>query len=196
MQKTWETLDACLSKVAKQNPDFEYELNSGATDAEIATLQAALPYELPKDYIACLKIHNGEATGIGVFDSEEFLSTEDVLFQYNIWKTLLDDGTFEDEDGAYTCEPDVGTREDWWHTGLIPFTHNGGGDHLCLDLNPTQEGHYGQIVRTWHDDLPRTIVASDFATWFGDYVAAVAAGDYVYDDDYGTLIHVDELEEA
>lgn len=46
----------------------------------------------------------------------------------------------------------------WWRPGWRPFAINGGGDHLCLDLEGTFTGHAGQLIDHWHNDEARPVV--------------------------------------
>lgn len=164
------------------------DLNPPATDQEILELQEALGVQLPADFVVCLKIHNGQRNMAGgLFDNSEFLSTEAILDQWQVWKDLLDSGEFE----GISSEPDAGVKDDWWNPKWIPFSHNGGGDHYCIDLDPTDAGRLGQIITMWHDMSNREIQAESFGSWFEKYVSAVLSGRYKYSEDFGGLIDVD-----
>lgn len=183
MQNSWDRFEAWL---AANWPAGLACLNPPASDEDIASLERALDVKLPEDYVSCLKIHNGQRanSGGGLFDGSEFLSSDEVLAQWSVWKELLDDDDF---DGAES-EPAPGIRNDWWHARWIPFTHNGGGDHLCIDLAPAATGHAGQVISMWHDSAERTLLAPDFGAWFKTYVDAVCAGDYVYAEEYDAIV--------
>ncbi len=181
MQTHWTQFEAWL---AEHWPEGLAGLNPPATDQEIADLEQALGVVLPPDYVACLKVHNGQRADFygGMFDGQEFLSTAGVLAQWKVWKGLL--GEFV----GLTSEPGPGIKDDWYNPAWIPFTHNGGGDHLCLDLDPAEGGTRGQIITMWHDAGERDLCAPSFAAWFSAYVDAVLQGQYVYSDDYGGLV--------
>lgn len=169
-------------------PEGLADLNPPATDDEINELQIALGVQLPLDFIACLKVHNGQGNMAGgIFDNSEFLSTNEILSQWQVWKDLLDSGDFQ----GIQSEPSIGIRNDWWNPKWIPITHNGGGDHYCIDLAPSPDGSSGQIITMWHDMGNREVQSPNFAQWFERYVKAVQAGQYVYSEDFGGLIDVD-----
>ncbi|MBA0166831.1 MULTISPECIES: SMI1/KNR4 family protein [Pectobacterium] len=171
-------------------PEGRNGLNPPATEQEIGALEHALGISLPEDYKACLRIHNGQDTySGGLFENAEFLSTHAVREQWEIWQSLLSDGQFE----GIQSSPEDGIKADWWNTKWIPFTHNGGGDHYCLDLDPAPGGQHGQIITMWHDMDEREKLSSSFAHWFQSYVSDVIAGKYVYSDEYGGLTPIDEL---
>lgn len=181
----WTAFETWLGK---HWPEGLADLNPPATSDEIATLEAALGVRLPGDFVDFLKVHNGQKGKVGgLFDNTEFLSTSAILEQWTIWKELLDSGEFE----GIESEPDSGVQSDWWNAGWIPFTHNGGGDHYCLDLAPGSGGIDGQVITMWHDMGTRAVQASGIAQWFRRYVDAVLAGKYVYSEDFGGLTDAD-----
>jgi cell wall assembly regulator SMI1 len=140
------------------------DLNPPATDAEIATLAQQLGVTLPADYVQVLKQHNGQrGLADGLFDGQEFLSAQNVFAQWQVWKQLHDAGRFK----ALHSSPAAGVRDDWWNPRWIPFTHDGGGNHLCLDLDPAEGGAVGQVISMWHDSGERTVQGASFGEWFG-----------------------------
>ncbi len=186
MEQTWKKFEEWLS----QNwPEGLSSLNPPATDEQIAQLEAQLEAKLPADYIACLKVHNGQSGYASVFDGMEFLSCEEVVSQWKVWKELLDGGDFKDICSA----PDEEIKNDWWNPKWIPFTHNGGGDHLCLDLDPSSSGTVGQIITMWHDMEAREFKARNFGEYFENYVSGVLTGKYAYSEEYGGLIDADDI---
>ena len=185
MNELWKHFEAWLSV---HWPDGLATLNPPAADEEIAALERALGGKLPRDYIDCLKVHNGQSDEAGgLFDGSEFLSASGVLRQWKIWKDLLDSGSLE----GIHCEPQQGIRNDWWNVLWIPFTHDGGGNHYCLDLAPAEGGEVGQVITMWHDMGARELQGRSFEAWFREYVSAVLAGRYTYSEDFGGLVHED-----
>jgi cell wall assembly regulator SMI1 len=163
-------------------------LQPPATDAQIATLESALGVVLPADYVASLKCHDGQfEASAWIFDQGELLSADAVLAQWKIWRELLDDGDFEDG----RSDPHPGIRDDWWNDKWIPFTHNGGGDHLCLDLDPAEGGRAGQVIAMWHDMAERERQGESFGAWFARYVDDVLAGKVCYSEESGGMAYLD-----
>lgn len=163
-------------------------LNPPATEIEIASLEETIGVSLPKGFKDCLRVHNGQSGFLGLFDGTEFLSTQEIMSQWNVWNDLLTSGDFE----GIESEPQRGIRKDWWNTRWIPFTHNGGGDHLCIDLAPDLAGRAGQVITMWHDMGERELKAPSFEEWFEEYVEAVIAGEFVYSKDYGGIVSKDD----
>ena len=188
MRSSWTRFETWLSE---HWPEGLESLNPPATDEQIASLQKTLGVTLPDDYVACLKIHNGQSPDVGgLFDGSEFLSTDEILSQWSVWKELLDAGEFS----SIESDPASGIRGDWWNAAWIPFTHDGGGNHLCLDLAPDASGSPGQVITMWHDSGERELVAPNFGAWFKSYTKGVFSGEFVYSDAYGGLINREDAE--
>lgn len=182
MKELWDQFEAWLTV---HWPDGLASLNPPATDEELALLEDALGAKLPEDFSECLRVHNGQSDSAGgLFDNSKFLSTGAILEEWKVWKDLLDSGEFE---GIHS-EPEDGIKSDWWNASWIPMTHNGCGDHYCIDLAPARGGHRGQVITMWHDMLERRVQAKTFGEWFQNYVAAVINGEYTYAADFGGLV--------
>jgi cell wall assembly regulator SMI1 len=166
-------------------------LHPGATRNDIASLELIIGKELPADFVQFYLICNGqnEEKGLqGLIDSEELLSIGNIIYQSRLWKELLDSRVFEDENGPFTSEPDRGIKNDWWNPLWIPFTHDGSGNHICIDLDPAPGGHVGQVIRMWHDSAGRELYAGSFSDYMGNYITRVEAGEFVYVEKWG-LVH-------
>ena len=163
MKRDWERLEAWL---AAHNPAQLADLNPPATAAQLRELERALGTALPADFIACLKIHNGQrGKAEWLFDGNAFLSIDNLLMDWSVWNDLLDGGDF---DGRIP-KPDAEVRPAWWQKAWFPFTSNGGA-HLCLDLDPAAPGQHGQVIKVFHDFPARSRKAPSFERWFGDFV--------------------------
>jgi cell wall assembly regulator SMI1 len=172
-------------------PEGARALNPGATDDELAALQAAIGVDLPEDYRTVLRIHNGQqADSVGLLWGNEFLSTTRIHSEWQVMKQLLDEGHFPHRS---VSSPENAIKHDWWSPQWIPITSDGSGNLQCLDLSPGPAGTMGQIIDFDHETVHRCVLASSFREAFQNYVKSILAGEYSYSDDYGRLIRVDEL---
>ena len=119
MQEIWLKIEAWLRANAPEHLDI---LASGASDVQISELEAILSIQLPEDVKSSYRIHNGQTSyDYGLINGCEFLSLERIKDEWQIWKGLLDSGTFQDEDGQdQGCEPDLGICNVWWSSKWIP----------------------------------------------------------------------------
>lgn len=164
MKKDWERLESWLRT---NDSETLAGLNPPATDGEIRDMERKLGYGLPAGYVECLKIHGGQKPmAKWLFGGDEFLSIQNVVINWEVWRDLLEGGDLVDG----KPKPDAGVQSAWWSKSWIPFTANGRGDHLCLDMAPASSGRVGQVIKVFHDSPARKLVAQDFASWFAKFV--------------------------
>lgn len=199
MSELAEQLSQALSYTMKGHFDSDDRLlNEAADEQDILALEALIGATLPEDFKSIYRHMNGQAYEQGyLFDGEEWLSLERIAQEWQVWKDLYDDATFEEEGNlAGSSEPTDGAiKPFWWTPAWIPFTYDGSGNHLCLDLDPSDEGTRGQVIRMWHDDAERSLEAESFGAWVTQYVQGINNGEYVYSEDYGGMVSVADLEE-
>ena len=195
MKAIWNRIDNWLAANA---PEIINKLQPGATDEAIAQAEKLLEIEFPEDVKASYRIHNGQdRKKSGIFQGWSFLSLEEIIKEWESWKRLLDDGTFdeEEEEGTYYgCASDGLIRTDmWWNPKWIPITAELGGDNYCLDLDPAPEGQVGQIIIMCHDDGYRELVANNFREWLEQLATDLEGGKYqIYEKSYWLEKKVDE----
>ncbi|PIE99340.1 MAG: molybdenum cofactor biosynthesis protein MoeA [Polaribacter sp.] len=195
MKEIWNLIEGKLKEIA---PKILKSLNKGVTDKDVVDLEETIDAKLPEDFVNAYKIYNGQSDycEYGLIDCEELLSFSRILSEWEIWKGLVDDKMFEEDDGEpFTSEPEKGIKNDWYNPLWIPITYDGCGNHYCLDLDPAEDGTYGQIIRMWHDDGERSLEANSFIEWITNYKDKLLSGQFVYSDEYGGIIDKEELEE-
>jgi cell wall assembly regulator SMI1 len=65
----------------------------------------------------------------------------------------------------------------WWRRGWVPFLANGGGDHLCLDLDAESGVTTGRLVALWHDWEKRKFEYDSLDAWLDGLVSSMEAGE-------------------
>lgn len=191
MVDIWNSIEQKLKEIA---PDILNSLKIGVADEQITKLENIIKAKLPDDFVEFYKVHDGQDLGNGgLIECEELLSFERIEDEWKVWKDLLDSQTFQgNDDEPYTSTPDKGVKNNWWNALWIPITNDGCGNHYCLDLDPTAEGKYGQIIRMWHDDDERKLVANSFKEWITNYKEKLVSGQMVYSEDYFGIIDKDD----
>ena len=191
MELIWERIKYWMNKNAPQLINL---LNTGISDASLIEFEVKLQEKIPEDFKKFYKIHNGQdRDGEYLVDGEELLSIERILEEWNVWKGILDSNGFQENGVQYTSEPEKGIKNDWWNNKWIPITYDGGGNHICIDLDPTEDGKRGQIIRMWHDSPERELIANSFKEWIGNYSENLNSGKYIYSEYDGGIINKDEL---
>ncbi len=164
-------------------------LNDPASETDLSQLETELGQVLPKDFKDFLAVHNGQPWGaLNLFDSDRFLSAEDICTYWQRWNEVLptiEEGCIEMTGESARSTPDTGIKNNWWNALWIPISSDGAGNSYCIDLDPTPEGKHGQIIRMWHDDPSRELVAPSFRDWINDYVEDLKNGLYIFSEDTG-----------
>lgn len=181
MRELWTRIEVWLQAHVRSEANV---LSPGAAEEEIAATERFLGVSFPEDVRASFRLHDGQSGGPWLVRGCELLSLGRIREEWNAWKELLDRGTFEN----FRSDSDGRVVEDWWHARWVPLTHDGAGNHYCLDLNPGPKGRAGQIIQMWHDDSERSVVAPSYRAWLAAFADALEAGAYVYSAHYVGLV--------
>lgn len=178
----WERIEAFLQSHAALAESTKPFLNPGATEEEILSAESAVRVRFPEDFRASLKRHNGQARGEVLLGMGALLSTREIAQQWTVWNELHEGGSFVDD---FPSSPDSGVKANWWNPRWIPITHDGGGDHDCLDMDPAEGGTVGQIIEMWHDDDPRPLRAPSFLSWLTTAASSLEDGIVAWEEGAG-----------
>ena len=190
-----QRLQAAVAQVLQDAAeDEQVEFHAGASADAFLHLEQLTQTRLPEDFKAVYSQLNGQnEDSVLVFEGEEWLSLERVADEWGVWKDLLDNGTFAHGGNAMgSSDAEAGIQSVWWSPKWLPFTYDGSGNHLCIDLDPAAEGTYGQVIRMWHDNPSRTLEAHSFGAWLEAYVQGLEAGEFVYTEDYRAIINIED----
>ena len=186
MKDSWIKIKAWLTN---NHPEVIPTLNAGASPSDINELELNIGTSMPDDFKEFYSIHNGQAyTHLRLFDGDILLSTSDIIAEWKQWKEVfpsINKDCIEQFGSPAVSNPDPGIKNDWWNLLWIPITANGCGDNYCIDLDPTEEGQKGQIIRMWHDDPQRELVSASFRQWISDYIRDLHNNTYEPSHDVG-----------
>ena len=178
INQIWAKLETQLNLLA---PEIVKDLNEKADDFLFSALQSKIGAVLPTDFVELYKIHNGQnfEIGGGFIGCEQWLPINAIIDEWNIWKKLYDQKTFDEA----IASPDSGIQNIWWSPLWIPLTGDGAGNNFCMDLAPANGGKYGQIIRMWHDHEHRELIAGSISEWFEKIASDLENGFFQYSDD-------------
>jgi len=165
----WHDIERWLARHA---PDRKAELNDGADDAALAALAKLVGHDLPADYAASLRLHNGTAN----LTSYIYNDTVSVAARWEARKPL-------ENDKRTIHDPDAGIiKPRWWSPAWLPFAEDSEGNLLCLDLDPAPKGKVGQVL-IWEMSMgPGLAGFGSFGDWLADYRDGLKGGRFVVDD--------------
>lgn len=183
MKEIWARFEEWLDKNANQLLD---DLNDAAEDSDFEPIERQMGAELPSDFKAFYKIHNGqyEESEDRLYGVDELLSTERMLEERNKLKEKFYQGEFDDLES----EPDAFIRDEWYNPYWLPLTSDGTGNYICMDFAPTKEGNIGQIIKISLTTPKRKKIYSDFKSWIETYVLELEKGFYQYSPKWGGML--------
>lgn len=169
--EAWAKLEEHLQRT---DPAQLLDLNGPASAADITALERELGLTLPQAFKECLARHDGQAGNADwLFRGHEFLSITRILAVWRVLTGMDRAGEFD----AHEARPGAGVKAGWWRPGWVPFTADGAGNHLCLDVDPGPDGRVGQVLEFDHEFGSRDVQAPGFALWFASFSRATMAAD-------------------
>jgi cell wall assembly regulator SMI1 len=149
--------------LATKRPNYYALLQPGATDAQLDQLEACFSLRLPDEFRQLYRWRNGQdpMSSAPLQVNGTFTTLEEI----SSTKELLDGMIGYDFDDPR-----------YWRRGWVPFLHNGGGSHLCVDLAAEDGGHPGQLVAFWKGDDDRPIEFPSLEAWLVDLVCSMEDG--------------------
>ena len=185
---TWRRIEKWFGE---NGPSGLSAFHPGATETEISKLETALGVVLPADFAASYRLHNGAKTEpvIALCGWQEFFPLTVIKSRWDVWKKPFDDGVFADRKSK-PDSPQI--RPVYWSDKWVPFTNDGCGNLLCLDLAPSESGAVGQIIQVWKEP-ERELIAPSFAALLTKWADDLENNEYVWDEDEG-LVTAEEYE--
>lgn len=122
----------------EKRPEYYAALLPGASEDELAAAESYYGFPLPESLKTLYRWKNGQNvqcresfTGI---DNLSFMRLKDGIEAHRIFDDL-------DKAGEY--------EEGFWDVSWVPFMDNGGGDHVCMEVNSGGAG--AGLVWFYHD---------------------------------------------
>ena len=166
LEKAWARYTA---KATKAHTPFTTYLNDGATSNQIDSAERAVRCEFPADLRQLLSLHNG-SMNYHVLPGWELFSAERIADEWKIWEDLYR-AQFKPEN--YNC------------VRWIPFCGDGGGNHLCVDMEPAEGGISGQVITMWHNDARRELIANSLTEFIEIIAGDFERGVLTWDEECG-----------
>ncbi|HIE41393.1 MAG TPA: hypothetical protein EYP80_01890 [Candidatus Aenigmarchaeota archaeon] len=145
-------------------------LNPPASEDEIQLLESHISKKLPDDFRAVYLMHNGETDGNsecypGLMCAYSFMNLKKIATEYAFWiETLKLDKLYFSDLGLdeFVSYPDGAIKTVRFDKGWVPFSSDGGGNFLAIDLCPDKRGAIGQVINFGRDDENLYQISRDF----------------------------------
>ena len=172
MQNIWNTIDRWLETNA---PRVLSDLLSGASEAEIASLETQMEVLLPDDFKTSALIHNGQDGRFRLVGPWELIPIDGIAPEAEQMN-----GIFKNSEN-FEIETRGAVKPNQWNDAWIPFAADGAGNLLCLDLDPDEGGKTGQVI-LWASDPPYVeVIAPSYRAWLEQFAIDLEAGKFKWD---------------
>jgi cell wall assembly regulator SMI1 len=131
--------------------------NRGATDQQLADLEALVGNRLPDDFRKSYRLLDG-TRGRWLLYYGWLLSLGEIAVEWQRYREWSAAGYGEGPDYELRQLESPEIKPVWWTPLRVPITANGGGDHDMVDLDPAPGGMRGQIIRTSHEVGPTSLL--------------------------------------
>ncbi len=171
---TW--LEEIKSMLRGRLGSLESSLLPPASDADISQAEQAMNVTFPAELKQLYAIHNGELhSGPGLFFGLQFLTLGEMVNEWKIWSDLQDE--YADMGDHYSIPSDW-IKEQYINRQWIPFCHDGGGNHLGIDLDPGPDGIVGQVINFGRDEETKFVIARDIGQFIHFMHHTIACDNY------------------
>jgi len=175
-----------LTLLEQNGCEVHSQLQDSADEAQLSELIKKVGKPLPEDFSVLYQLSNGQKhhqriVTSAFFSGYEFLSIERVIQEWENWKAIFDDAGLEGmADFAEAVEVrDTGlVRREYWIPGWVPFTVDGGGNSLAVDLDPGPLGTFGQVIVIGSDEDYRRVVAPSIGAMLSLLITKLQQGDF------------------
>ena len=176
IEQAWNQIEGWYKKNA---PEGEFFLAPGARAESIKVVESELGFQLPNAFKQSYRLHDGSDDHAVFPYGFHLLSLNGILSNWKMWRNHVESNVFD----AMEPDPEGPIRRTWWNLKWVPFTHNTGGDHHCVDMDPAIGGDVGQVIKFSHEVGVQKVLASSFDDWLSQFAAALESDSYRYDLD-------------
>jgi cell wall assembly regulator SMI1 len=169
--------------LAARRPQILDNLQPPASDAELADVSETLGVSLPPSFLDLYRWRNGQrdASQSGPFYGLSFLSIADVLAQWESWNEILADDDPDLHGFSSSVVPGV-VKERYANRMWIPFSHDWGGNHIGVDLDPGQKGRVGQVINFGRDEDAKYVLGQTVEAFVARIADELERGNFVLMD--------------
>jgi len=182
---SYERLERWL---AAHRPEILANLLPPADDGELARLQTTIGARLPPSFLNLYRWRNGQrdlGQG-GAFYGLAFLSIPDVIGQWEAWNEVIRGMSEADmrslDESQSSVVPGV-VKERYANPLWIPFSHDWGGNHLGVDLDPGPNGRVGQVINFGRDEEAKFVLGQTVDDFIDRIATELEAGNFVIDEE-------------
>jgi cell wall assembly regulator SMI1 len=169
--------------LAAHRPEILANLQPPASDAELAGLEATLGVRLPPSFLDLYRWRNGQRDDgqSGPFYGLSFLSIASVLREWESWNEILAENDPDMDRFSTSVAPGV-VKALYANRRWIPISHDWGGNHIGVDLDPGPAGRVGQVINFGRDEDAKYVLGQSVEAFVERIANELEAGNFVLQD--------------
>lgn len=164
-------------------PEVSADLLPGATEEELRAFSDSIGIELPDQFRQLYAWHNGQGMAVnsGPWYGLNFLPLPRVQHECEMWRQVLKKSSPEsliELNNTMESTPPRFVRRQYANERWIPFAYDCGGNYLGIDLDPDDEGTFGQVINFGRDEERKIAVATSINAFIRWMLGELKAGNF------------------
>lgn len=95
----------------------------------------------------------------------EFINVSQMFEEWKSWTDFYDDESMNDPE-RFKSEPDGAVRRVYCNRNWVPIARDSGGNYIGIDLDPDENGVYGQIINFGRDERTKYVFADSIKEFY------------------------------
>ncbi|MBQ3423471.1 MAG: SMI1/KNR4 family protein [Romboutsia sp.] len=153
--------------------------NESVSNKKLDELMNIVGY-LDDDFKKLYKIHNGEASGYGMFFGFTFLSIDKIIDEI---KFMIPDNSY-----SGTSHPEKCINIEYYNKGWLPIAADGSGNFIGIDYEPDVNGKTGQIINFGRDERNKYVLSQNLREFLEILIEEMKKGNIIYSNEGVQLI--------
>ncbi len=163
--------------LADSFPELAESLRPAAAEERIREAEQLMGITFPRELRELYRIHNGQEFKGALFFGMPFLPLKEVVQQWQVWADIAEQTDYSDDIQVFSAIPGM-IQERYANPNYIPISHDGGGNHIGIDMNPGAKGVVGQVISYGRDDDTRYVIALGIAEFLAFIIHHLNQGNY------------------
>lgn len=183
MKPYWKEIERLFQERSPKG--YQRYFVPGASDRALASLEKHVGQELPEDFKAFYRVHDGQGRkAFGLVFGLELLSLRRIKQEWDNWKRVGEDINPELA-RLMSSEPKGCVKPLYVNLKWIPFTTDQTGTHLGIDFDPDRKGVVGQVIAFGRNENKKKVLARSFRDYIHLFVTQLRTLQWSLDPEDG-----------
>lgn len=161
-------------------PELAASLRSGTSTQQLDEAEALLGRKLPTELRELYLLADGQTDdGPGLFFGLPFIPLDRLTSERKSWDEVADQGRDDGISSEFLSSDPAGAIQlRYAHRGWLPVSHDWGGNHIGVDIEPGPSGTLGQVINFGRDEDAMYVMANSLSAFLGWLADSLAAGNF------------------